>query len=171
MGADEFVALLENSAPEVSALVAYGLTKKEAMEMRETYVCKKRPKPIAAIPGSDPIAELINTWDLGKVEVGMVAFRPKPISHPKGFEIAQVEIDPLVFSPTAGLFVEERDVPGHIVWHVAKDGESFLNALAKVLSIAQPIPCDDELDNPHDLSKEVEHCALAAVACPPKTEP
>jgi hypothetical protein len=82
------------------------------------------------IDETNEILSLMKRWDVGNIEVGMISFVGSPVPLERGTQVGFVEADPLiVLNNKEEMLVEETGMNGHILWYVAKNPSSFLNAL------------------------------------------
>src|SRR5207302_5729854 len=120
MTPSEFVNKLAEVAPSLSELERLGLSRSEAVSIRNGYICTRRDTPLS-IPESNELTALMKYWDTSTVEVGMVRMLEMPVETERGLQIGLVEDDPLVAASASGeLFVEERGTRGHLLWRVAR---------------------------------------------------
>jgi len=130
MEPDTFVKELANAAPNASNLERSGLSKEQARDLVKSFLCVKRELPLAEVSGSDRLLELLRKWDLSKVEIGMVRFPDPPTERSGKMCVGCVEADPLVILPDTGeIAVHELGTKEHLLWLVAKNGSTLLDAL------------------------------------------
>ncbi len=127
MNPTEFVDRLAQVAPSAAEMMRLGLSSAEASDFHDSYICRKRGCDAQA---TDPLLLLLNGWELGHVEIGMVSFLPEPREMPGKIRVGSVEADPLYILNDAGeLISEDLHAPGYVVWNVVRNGSMFLDAL------------------------------------------
>jgi hypothetical protein len=131
MNASEFVSVLAGAAPSIEDYKKVGLSSKEATSFRKSYFCPERKIPLA-IAESNELFALMNWWNVGTIEIGMVRLASAPAKMSLGFQVGVVEADPLVIHANDEMAVHEFGTLDHILWPVAKSPNNFLNALAVV---------------------------------------
>jgi len=127
MKAKQFVERLEALAPTIESLRKIGLNEDEAIAERNTYYCSKRPNPLL-MSGSNEVVTLLTEWNIGQIEIGMIRFFDEPVQIKEGLQIALVEADPLVITNEGEMITYEKNSQ-HILWRVAQNPDSFLDAL------------------------------------------
>ena len=124
-----FVTQLAEAAPSASDLEKCGLAGEQADEFVKSFHCVRRDRPLTEPSGSDLVLELLRNWDLSKVEIGMARF-PGAHVEPSGMiRIGCVEADPLVILSNGEIVAHELGTNEHLLWHVAKNGSTLLEAL------------------------------------------
>jgi hypothetical protein len=131
MNASEFISALAAAAPSVEEYTKAGLSSKEAICFRRRYLCQQRKVPLG-INESNELFALMNQWNSGTIEIGMVCLADAPERTSQGMKIGVVEADPLVIYAEGELAVHELGAPEHILWAVAESPKGFLTALAIV---------------------------------------
>ena len=127
MKAEQFVERLEALAPAITDLQKVGLKENEAIAERKTYHCAKRAKPLS-LPDSNEVVALLTGWNAGQIEIGMIRLFDDPVQINEGLQIGLVEADPLVITGGGEMIVYETNSQ-HILWRVAQNPDSFLDAL------------------------------------------
>src|SRR5438128_1658636 len=102
MELDAFVDELAAVAPSASDLERCGFSTEQARDFIKSSVCVKRERPLAVVNGSDQLLELLQQWDLAKVEIGMMRFPELPTERSGKICVGCVEADPLVILPDTG---------------------------------------------------------------------
>ncbi|HEX5444530.1 MAG TPA: hypothetical protein VFW87_11895 [Pirellulales bacterium] len=124
-----FVEELAALMPRFDALAAIGVTTDDAERLRAAYLCSPRQNAVESM-GSDSSIALVNGWDASRVEIGMVQFDARTSPSPLGTRIGVVEVDPLiVMSSTGEVVAVDCEKPTFVIWRVAQNSASFLNAL------------------------------------------
>lgn len=146
MNAQDFVARLERSGPSVAALEGKGLSRAEAEEFVRSFRAPKRAWPALVDADLGTVGQLLGQYDCSKVEVGMVRLRSLPVRDGKSWVIGQVEADPIILDvESGGVRVEEFGTKHHVLWRCAKDGDSFLAALATAVEVLGRMTVDESL--------------------------
>ena len=127
MKAKQFVERLEALAPTIENLQKVGLNEDEAIAERKTYFCSKRPNPLS-LSGSNEVVALLTEWSAGQIEIGMIRLFDEPVQINEGLQIGLVEADPLVITSEGEMIAYEKNSQ-HILWRVAQNPDSFLDAL------------------------------------------
>ncbi|MFB6455602.1 hypothetical protein ACE38W_10060 [Chitinophaga sp. Hz27] len=110
------------------------------------------------------IIDLLNKYDLSKVEIGMVVFSKTVTEDDSYFYIGTVEVDLLVINKKSGIIqVLEYDQPNHTLWDCANNSVAFLQALLVCNGYFWECLLDDVVYN-DDLKRAatVERCAHIA---------
>ena len=160
MDVGTFVKQLAEAAPSSSDMERCGFTGEQADEFNRSFRCMKRDRPLPGPIGHDSLLELLRTWDLSMVEIGMVRFPDPPGERLGKMCVGCVEADPLVIvSDNGEIVVHEVNTKDHLLWHVAENGAQLLNALVvAALFLGKRaigrIDCDDD-----------EAARLAALQC------
>lgn len=129
MSASEFVTKLAEANPSIEDYAKIGLSAKEAENFRKSLLCEERKTPLGIAESNDLFA-LMNRWNIGHIEVGMVCFSNAPVKVAQGVQVGVVEADPLVIHQNDEMAVHDISTPDHILWPVAKSSNEFLKALA-----------------------------------------
>ncbi|MFM8582242.1 MAG: hypothetical protein ACKOFW_12145 [Planctomycetaceae bacterium] len=129
MNVDIFVGLLAEAAPSLHDLGRCGLVGEQANDFVKSFLARRCQPPPFKVTGLAGL-EGLQHWDLSNVEIGMVRFPNQPSNRLGGVLIGCVESDPLVLiSDTGEIVVQEFGTPDHVLWFVARNGESMLDAL------------------------------------------
>jgi hypothetical protein len=129
MNASDFVSILAAAAPSIEDYKKVGLTASEAKDFRNAYFCQPRKSPLA-IEESNELFALMNRWNSGTIEIGMVCLANAPEKMSQGVQVGVAEEDPIVIHADDELAVHELGSPKHVLWRVARSPDSFLQALA-----------------------------------------
>jgi hypothetical protein len=129
MRASEFVSSLAAAAPSVEDYKKIGLSTKEATDFRKSYFCEQRKTPLT-LAESNELFALMNRWNAGTVEIGMVCLANSPAKMSQGVQVGVVEADPLLIHADDEMAVHELGTLDHVLWPVAKSPNEFLKALA-----------------------------------------
>lgn len=162
LDATQFVRQLANAAPSPYDLERHGLTGEQADAFIRTFRCVKRDRPMTQPMGSSPMLELLRNWDLSMVQVGMVRFPSQRYEPPGMIGIGCVEVDPLVIQPNGEIVVYELGTNQHLLWRVARNCSTFLEALviaAKFLGKLAISGCHDDFGSAQSVASE---CASVA---------
>lgn len=120
---------LAQSAPDVSAVMAMGLTRSDAEVFVSRFRATRHERSIK-LPDVDPILTLFDEWDLSQIKIGQLAFHEIPLFHKSGeIEIGSVEADPLIVSQGGGELRVQELGQSHLLWKVASSSKSLLDAL------------------------------------------
>ena len=132
MNATEFAEALVLCAPSINELKQKELTLSECEDIRKSYI--PLLKSNAARSDLNPIADLAESYDVNKIEIGMVRFNDLKKVNGK-LVFGKVEADPLMINLETGeIEVEESGASGHIIFHCAIDAASFLAAMITAAS-------------------------------------
>jgi hypothetical protein len=128
MTANEFVKKLKSQIPSVDILIGKNISGEEIKNNIQPLLdLDIQSKEISK---GDSIIDLLNWYDLSKVEIGMIVFNKTIIEDEEYFYIGKVEVDLLVINKKSGsIQVQEYDQPSHTLWNCARDSSSFLQAL------------------------------------------
>jgi len=130
MDVGAFVKQLAEAAPSYSDLERCGFTGEQSDEFIRSFHCVKRDRPLQEPAGHDCLLELLRNWDLSKVEIGMVRFPDPPAERTGKICVGCVEADPFaILSDDGEIVVHELGTKDHLLWRVAKNGSTLLNAL------------------------------------------
>jgi len=129
MKAEIFIKQLRALAPDAVALEKLGLNEEEINSEINSYHFIKRPHPIT-VQGKSELVDLLTNWNAGQIEIGLIRFLHKPVIIDENqLQFGLVEIDPLVISNTNEILVYEEGSNNHVLWKVAKNPDSFLDAM------------------------------------------
>jgi hypothetical protein len=132
MKAGDFVKQLESATPNIVDLKRGGLSDAEAHEFKKSFTCAVRAASADSDGDVDELVQLLNHWDCGKVQIGMVQFLDRPVRTVCGMRVGLVEADPLLLRSSDGAaIVVESGSETHVLWFAAKNGEKFLDAIIR----------------------------------------
>ncbi len=130
MGIEDFVKALAEAAPSTLELEKCGFSKEQARDFANTFLCVRRERPLTVEGGSDELLGLLRSWDISKVEIGMIRFPEVPTERSGNMCVGSVEADLLVImSDTGEIAVHELGSKEHLLWFVAANGSKLLDAL------------------------------------------
>jgi len=112
----------------------------------------------------DIIIELLNLYDLSKVEIGMIVFNKTITEDEDYYYIGRVEVDLLVINKHTGTVqVLEYDEPTHTLCDCARESSAFLQALLVCNKFFWECYSDDDVYNDENKRKAVvEKCTYIA---------
>jgi len=158
MTAAQFVTQLSAVAPSVEDLKKLGLTKAEAISIRDSYHAKPRA---GAVPvAGDELVQLVTAYDCSTLDVSSFAFNDKAMATGQYTIVGGLEADLLVVDAATGV-VQIRDFAKRdIVVHAcASNGAAFLAAMILVEAYRAKALFDEEL---YESSSKREKVAAAA---------
>jgi len=153
---------LKKIAPSPEAYLKLGHDEAFAQRMVDGYFVKERSSNVAAVY-TDPIKNLVTTFDCTTVEIGMVTFSDGLEERGDYTLFGQFEADDLVISEiTMEVIVLEMGIE-HILWHCAANSACFLQALLIMAAFLRERGISDTLydDEPANLLV-AENCANVA---------
>jgi hypothetical protein len=135
MNADEFSESLYRLIPDLTEMLAFGLSLKHCERVRSSFVVPRIKENTAGI--RDPLLDLVENFDVSKLEIGPVRFdqRCKEFyrQNDRRIMFAMDDADYLVIdNETHEIAVEDSQSPGYVVGYCAKDGTHFLEALLEM---------------------------------------
>jgi hypothetical protein len=131
MDAISFKEALAKAKPSVQDLITAGLSKTDASQFLLSYDVNDRLEKLPSEIPDPTLRDLFSRFDLSGVEIGMVRLLEHPNSTEFGWIFGLVESDPILVDQNNKEIVSiDHEAPEHVVWRCAKDGNSFLSALA-----------------------------------------
>ncbi len=110
---------------------------------RHTFLPKEQDNTIAE--SDDPIQNLIRSFNVSNVEIGMVQFNDKIVNGKDYIIFGRVETDDLVISRITKEILLLESGMEHILYHCASNSTTFLNALLQIAPFLQQRGIDDAL--------------------------
>lgn len=162
MDAESFKKALEEAKPSIEELMKDGLSRNDAVDISASWEVRDRDHPEQISLPDRALSELFSGYDVSKIEVGMARFFKNPLPVPSGWQIGEVEADDLILDINSGeIIVLSIDAVDHIMWKCARDGRSFLGALALAAEYCGKCAINDL----HGTAAQIhafEACTLAA---------
>lgn len=136
---------IANAKPPIEALVNAGLSRDEAFELAASFEITVRSTIQHCDIPDLALNELYSKSDVSRAEIGMVRFVESPEEVSRGWIVGRVEADYLMLDRKSGevLVIDIRSLD-HVIWRCAKDGESFLAAIAVVANYLGSCICLDQ---------------------------
>jgi hypothetical protein len=150
MKAKEFVARLRELAPAKSVLLERGYGNEEADEYIDSFACCPRSVALGIETNNDSMLELMNEWDLSRVEIGGITFHSEPVQFDNQLEIGTLEGDRIAYRlDTRDYVLLDWQNLKHVMCEIAPHGDSFLDGLSEIAgccakSAIEEIDLDDE---------------------------
>ncbi len=162
MDAESFKKALEEAKPSIEALMRDGLSWDDAMDITASWEVRDRTHREQNLLPDRTLSELFSRCDVSKIEVGMVRLHKNPEPVRRGWQIGQVEADDLILDINSGeIIVLSIDAVDHIMWRCARNGSSFLSALALTAEYYGKCAIND-LHGKEAQKHAFEACTLAA---------
>jgi hypothetical protein len=150
MNAQQFVSKLQELAPAKSVLIGCDYGDEEANDYIESFKCRPRDQLLGIETYGDSMLELVNGWDLSRVEIGPISFHTQPKQFENYLEVGRVEGDRLAFRPdTKDYVLVDSQNLNHVMCEASEDGGAMLDGLAEVAgyyakTAIEEIDIDDE---------------------------
>jgi hypothetical protein len=125
---DDFAMQLASVAPSSDELKSLGLSHSHVKRFINSFICTKRDSNFET-GRTIPILDLLNGWTAEKIEIGMVRLLGEPVRRKEGIQVGLVEADPLFINSEGEVEVRELGATEHVLWNVAQNGDSVLDAL------------------------------------------
>ena len=98
MQAETFIKTLHQAMPSRDSLLGYGLDEEDIQHIQATFIARKRST--SGDPSMPEVLRLLNDFDCGTVEIGLLQLFSQPKEHPNGMHFANCEADPVVLTPS-----------------------------------------------------------------------
>jgi hypothetical protein len=135
MKAKEFVKKLSELKPKREDIDKGGVSEKYVLRVLESY--DSSPKNEEYKPNVDEIVNLINCYDVSKVEIGSIDFLDEPVIDEKFIYFGSSAGDNLAIEIDSGMIVMVEYGLHHIISECAENGNKFLDAFilaAKIIT-------------------------------------
>ena len=152
MQADEFARRLLALRPSVEQLRSEGLTDQEAETLRESFLAARRRGERRY--RDNPLLDLVESYDVSGVEVGMVSFGKEVEDTGTGWLVGSVEADNLLVDRKKGHVVVREFNQENLLWRCAVDASSFLDAILAIGTFLEASGRDESLSE-DDTSRKV----------------
>jgi len=163
MTANQFAEALRVCAPPAEKLRQLGVSSGGIERTLAGYFSKLRPDS-STTQGKEPLIDLIENYDLSKVDIGSIRFDSIVERTGPKWRIGTFASDLLVVDPQSGeIQVEEFPSAGHLLWECAESGSKFLDALVLAARFLGCCSWDVELYDDQAAHKRVANeCTIAA---------
>ncbi|WPQ60129.1 hypothetical protein SIO70_17440 [Chitinophaga sancti] len=158
MTAESFVITFKMQVPDRESFNGMGLPEDYIEQELSMYDIKQRNNLLLY---SDSLLNLVNDYDLSKIQIGMITFKSELIEDDEYYYIGNIEVDLIVKSKLTGIIqVLEFDNPSHILCDCAVNGDQLLDALLICDSYITKGRFDDEFrENDEIRTAMIEECA------------
>ncbi len=159
MDASEFASKLSGLAPAKSRLLSADYEHDEADQFINTFQCVPRRSPLGIATHNDRFLELMDGWDISKVEIGSLCFPSEPVVLSGYLEVGLIENDKLVFCAKTGDHVLLDHESGNVLCRASHDGETLLNALLCIAGFYSKTAVDEvDIDDQSEALKAKAAC-------------
>ncbi len=132
MDALSFRKALQTLKPTAEYLARVGIEGEHASQIAVSFeVCERAVEQDNDLPDAT-LQDLFSRYDTSRIEVGMILLSGVVEKVSYGFNIGQVEADYLALEAATGeVTVHDMTNPNLTLWKCARDGASFLAAIAE----------------------------------------
>jgi hypothetical protein len=155
-----FVKKLKALAPSKTDFKGLEVSDDFIKELINTYNCPiKEHNSYLSLP-TDPLLDLLISYDCSRVEIGLVRLVLVPEETLNYFLVGYVDADILSFNKlTHRVEVLDYSNPRHVIWECAENGGKFLEAmLACAEYLISNLKASDDEENLLNLKEYTDRC-------------